>query len=139
MSTSIITPKKWTKKDIKTLCDQIFSVWLTGRPLDTMRHAQWDVHFRSIIGSPRVRKDIVLAGLRAARDTIAERYRKDCECIGNMIARDIYGDKRQEMIDRTTASAREHDADHKILEALVLRVHHEGLPPEVEAFDPTKR
>lgn len=135
-------PKKWTKKDIKTLCAQLDTAWLKFRPLDGMFSPDpYEKRSRSFVSqlTERTRLELVLAGLRSMRDMHAERYRKNCESIGNAIARPkVWGDSSAEIIERFTKSAREEDASHAAYEALVLRVVNEGLPDEVNAYDPTK-
>jgi hypothetical protein len=71
-------------------------------------------------------------------ERMAERYRSECETIGNQLVRFTEYGKPDELIERFIGLARDTDKTHRIAEALVLRVYHEGLPPEVEAFDPTE-
>ncbi len=130
---------KWTKKDIKTLCSQLDTFWLSCRPptfVGAAAEANAKGYYEKAIER---RQDIVLAGLRGMRELLASRYASTCEAIGNAIVRDIYGEGRDEYVRRATEQARETDKDRAAFEALVLRVHHEGLPDEVKSYDPTKR
>jgi hypothetical protein len=125
---------KWTKTDIETLCNCLFSFYVVNRPLS---HVGYDVAMEKIRASiSEHRKDIVLDGIRSARQTCAARYRTACETIGNQIVRFTEYGKPDELIDRFTRLAREEDTAEKKLEALLHRMLDEGLPPEVEAYDP---
>lgn len=86
------------------------------------------------------RKDIVLTGLRGSRNTSALRYSEYCETIGNQIVRFAKSPTEPDVVlSRFIQLAKEEDAAHRVLEALVLRVYHEGLPAEVESYDPFAR
>lgn len=114
---------KWTKKEIAACCAQLDSYWLT----------------RDVVSDVRARTEIVLSGLRVTRERYVARYRQECETIGNQLVRFTEYGKPDELIERFIGLARETDRCHRMVEALVLRVHHEGLPPEVVDYDPTVR
>ncbi len=144
-------PKKWTKKDIATLCGQLDTHWLKLRfGLNASEEIEVAKAMRS--EGEKARREIVLAGLRAWRELLAQRYNEQVQTIGNQIVRftewgkgdasaeddqgEIVGDT---IVRRFTKLAGETDKAHRAAEALVLRVHHEGLPPEVVSYDPTSR
>ena len=79
----------------------------------------------------------MLAGIRAGRVRCQERYRRDCETIGNQLVRFTTYGQPDELVERFTKLAREEDAADKWLEKVLHRVLDEGLPPEVAAYDPT--
>ena len=133
-------PKKWLKKDVRTMTGILDTFWLLRRPL-TMHASDQEAAkkaIREILSDDGARKNIVLAGLRSARETAATRYCSHCEVIGNQLVRFTEYGKPDETIERFTKFAREEDEAQKKLEALVLRVNAEALPPEVLAHDPTE-
>lgn len=129
---------KWTKKDIKALCAQLDTYWLTRSPDRTLASEK---AAKESMGSilERGRQDIVLAGLRGMRELHADRYNQQCQTIGNALVRDIYGKSRDEFVAKFIELAKQTDAERKLYEDLVLRVVKEGLPPEVVSYDPTAR
>lgn len=132
-------PKKWTKIDIRACCSQLDAFWLARRGPGSLApsvHLEAE-HTRAVLANATNRKEAVLAGLRSMRDLHSRRYREYCETIGNQLVRFTEYGKPDELIDRFIKLARETDKDQRAYEALVLRVHNEGLPPEVLAYDPT--
>jgi hypothetical protein len=127
---------KWTKKDIRTLCATLDTFALLNRPLTDALSAHTEAEGRIRAAIAAKRQDIVLADLRSTRARLAERYSKTCECIGNALVRNIYGNSTAEFVERFKAQACEEDEAAKKAEELVLRVVREGLPPEVVAYDP---
>ena len=132
---------KWTKKDIKVLCSQLDTFWLQHRPLGGLMGApRADLEaaaqaVRETLVAKRV--DVVLAGIRGFERMHAERYRQNCETIGNEITR--FGKSLDdELVQRFVRLAREEDASGKAATVLRERIQREGLPPEVEAYDPCK-
>ena len=135
-----LTPKKWTKKDIKALCAQLDTYWLSRSPdrtLSSEREAR--ARMATQLANVEQRTQVVLSGLRGMRALHADRYLQECQTIGNAIVRDIYGSSRDEFVERFIKLAKESDADQAMYEALVLRVYAEGLPSEVLSYDPTSR
>jgi hypothetical protein len=130
---------KWTKKDIKTLCSQLDTLWLGRSPARTASSEQANAETLKKMLDGNGRKEVVLSGLRAMREMHADRYNQECQTIGNALVRDIYGAGRDEFVERFIKLAKLTDADRAVYEALVLRVVREGLPDEVIAYDPTKR
>jgi hypothetical protein len=128
---------KWTKKDIRTLQGHLDTAYLIARPLCVSEWNAFEVYFAKHL--PVMRKEWVLNGIRAAMRLTAERYSTACETIGNAIAREIYKDETDDFVRKWTQYARDHDADHKKAEALLHRVLREGLPPDVESYDPSRK
>lgn len=132
---------KWTKKDIKVLCGTIDTFWLQNRPLsgafglDSRAHDAAVQKVRETLTTRRV--DVVLTGIRAFERLYSERYNQNCTTIGNEIAR--FGKTLDdEIVQRFIRLAREVDKDAKAATSLRERIQAEGLPPEVEAYDPIK-
>lgn len=132
---------KWTKKDIKVLCGTIDTFWLQNRPLagafglDSRAHDAAVQKVRETLAAKRV--DVVLAGIRSFERLYSERYKSICEAIGNEIAR-FRKPLEDEFVQRFVKLARETDADSRAATALRERIQREGLPPEVEVYDPIK-
>lgn len=135
----IAAPGKWTKKDIKTCCSQLDTYWLSRSPSRTVQSEQDSAERLAFVLAGNGRKEIVLAGLRGMRELHGERYNQECQTIGNAYARDIYGAGRDEFVARFIKLAQDTDKERGLYEKLALRVYHEGLPPEVVAYDPTAR
>jgi hypothetical protein len=133
----LVPPAKWLKKDIKCLCGYLDTFYLLNRPLDHRGLDEYLPKVRAVLDDWSKRKDIVLGGIRAARATCSRRYRECCETIGNQLVRFTEYGQPDELIERFTKFAREDDAAEKRLEKMLHRVLAEGLPPEVEAYDPT--
>ncbi len=132
-----MTEAHWTKMAIKVLCNQLDSWWITNRPLDFRKLAELTEKAHEMLANPSHRKEIVLAGIRSSRARHAKRYSECCETIGNQLVRFTEYGQPDELIERFTRLAREEDKADKTLEKLLHRVLDEGLPPEVEAYDPT--
>ena len=130
---------KWTKKDIRLLTSQIDTFWLTIRPLTLTASAMLASSLQLEHSLKTARKEIVLRGLRSAREASSHRYSQECETIGNALVRGIYGDGTTAFVEKWVADARETDKAHAALEALVLRVHHGDLPPEVMSYHPCSK
>jgi hypothetical protein len=126
--------KKWLKKDIKQLRGFLHDFYVEHRPLDVREWKEAMPKIRLAIESNR--KEIVLAGIRRGRATLSARYRLSCETIGNQLVRFTEYGAPDELVARFIKIAREEDADERVLEALLYRVLAEGLPPEVESYDP---
>jgi|SRR5208282_3244696 len=126
--------KKWLKKDIKQLQGFLHSFYVTHRPLDVRAWKEAMPKIRLAIEANR--KEIVLAGIRGGRAMLSERYRSSCETIGNQLVRFTEYGAPDEIVSRFIKIAREEDAGERALEVLLHRVLAEGLPPEVDSYDP---
>jgi hypothetical protein len=125
---------KWTKTDIKTLKGFLHSFYVTNRPLDHRDDARVLPEIRAAI--EKHRSEIILAGIRAARTISAERYRQNCQTIGNQLARFTEYGQPDDLITRFIGFAREEEKAEKRLEKLLHRVLDEPLPAEVVSYDP---
>ena len=129
-----MNPSHWTKKDIRTLCGYLDSFYVCNRPLSVLQWRDAIPKIRAVLVANR--KEIVLAGIRSARATSAERYAQNCETVGNQLARFTEYGHPNELITRFIGFAREEDKAGRRLESLLHRVLAEGLPSEVESYDP---
>jgi hypothetical protein len=129
---------KWFKKDIRALCGHLDSFWLQVRPHDVGQWEEAKQKLRQALTYPQNRTEIVLAGVRSFEQMHAERYRQNCETVGNELAR-FEKTLEDEIVQRFIKLAREEDASGKTATRLRERVLKEGLPPEVLAYDPTAR
>ena len=127
---------KWSKKDARTLRGFLHDFYVLNRPLDPRFYAEAMPRLREAVAKNR--KDIVLAGIRGARAVSSERYRQNCETIGNQLVRFTEYGKPDELIERFTRLAREEDKAEKALEKLLHRVLNEDLPADVVSYDPTE-
>lgn len=127
---------KWTKKQIRTLQCHLDTAWLLSRPLSDYRglRDEAEAAFRNLLALRR--KDLVLAGVRAAIATSAARYISDCETIGNALVRGIYGAGTDAFIADWIKQAKEEDAARVVSEEVLRRLLSEELPPEVLWYDP---
>lgn len=120
--------KKWTKKDIKSLCSQLDSVWLFER-----------MYYPSAVICDVIeknRKKLVINGLRGFQNMARERGQRERETVEHAKTSGVWGNGTQEMIERFTKLAEESEKDVAKIDALVARIELEGLPPEVEAYLP---
>jgi hypothetical protein len=130
----------WTKAEERAMKSALTS-WVTcNRPIPSVGGARPGER-QAFVERARAhvaehRKDIVLAGLRSGREQEARAYREACETIGNQLARFTKYGEPDPLIERFTKLAKESDAGHRKLEALVVRVVAYGLPESVLAFDP---
>lgn len=130
---------RWTKADIARMCGQLDTFALLNKPIagpaSVFRAAEEAL--RAALAKQR--GELVIAGLRSAREASGRYYREECEVIGNALVRRVHGDATDELVRRKIEEARAEDEAHRKLDALVLRVHREGIPPEVVAYDPIER
>jgi hypothetical protein len=129
---------KWTKKDIKALCGHLDTFWLRRRPHDGEGWEAAKQNTRTVLSAPHLRKEVVLAGVREFEQMHACRYSRNCETVGNEIARFGKG-LDDELVQRFVKLAKEEDASQKTATRLRERILAEGLPEEVVAYDPTTR
>jgi hypothetical protein len=119
-------PKRWTKKDIKTLQQQLMSFVLYNE-----RYYPKD-RIRAFIEQNRAR--IVTDGLTSFRSMIAERSKQNKDTAEHY--KSHFGDK--EMHERFIRLHAECESDLKKIDALIARVQTEGLPPEVANHMPDR-
>ncbi len=130
----------WTKREISELKSGVAVYWLKHRPENCS--IEWFAEVRKkvmeTLSNERLRREVVLEYVRGRERSAAARYAEACRSIGNAIARpEVWGESKEEIVDRFTKLAREEDAEWKFFEALRTRVLSEGLPHEVNAHDPT--
>jgi hypothetical protein len=129
--------KKWTKKDIKTLCGALSTFWLCNRPLgnsyeQTMKAIPAIRQFLE-----KHRKEVVIDGISQLQAIAMERAKKDQDVADHFaLYPNVYGKSTPEMIKRFSDLATEDRKDVEKANSLIARIKTEGLPPEVEAFDP---
>lgn len=122
------TPKKWTKKDIKTLCGQLDSFWVYNRmyyPSEAIAR---------VIGEKR--QDIVIGNLRGFQNMVRERAQKDREGAEHARTSGVWGKSTDEMVQRFTKGAEESEKSVAKIDQLIARIEAEGLPPEVAEYMP---
>ncbi len=126
---NVTTPsKKWTKKDIKSLCSQIDSFWLFKRDHyspDSLR-AAIDVH----------RVGIVTGGLRGFQSMSRERGLQERQTVEHAKKSGVHGTGTEVIVERFTKLAEDSEKDVAKIDQLVARIEAEGLPPEVLAYLP---
>lgn len=131
---------KWTKKDIRTLCNQIMTFYVMNRPLGDSSSAY--ANFQSALAThlERFRTEVVLGGLRgwvSMSTSRADQYQRTAD---NAIANPhVWGKSTCETVDRFEKLAAESRKAIRLTEKLIARVEAEGLPPEVVAFEPGAR
>ena len=131
---------KWTKKDVKIMCQAISTFWLINRPLgDSLAaHQRALARVREYLSERR--EEVVCVGIADLADLAAERARKDQEAADHFRSHpEVYGEGTPEMIARFEELAAESRGDVARAEKLVAKIHAEGLPPEVVGFDPLSR
>jgi len=119
-------PKRWTKKDIKTLQQQLMSFVLYNE-----RYYPKD-RIRAFLAENRLR--IVSDGLTSFRSMIAERSQQNKDTAEHY--RSHFGDEK--MFERFSKLHAECESDLKKIDALIARVNAEGLPPEVANHMPDR-
>lgn len=131
--------EKWTKKDIRVMQGHLETAWLLSRPLSQYAGltSEAEVAFRRVL--EKHRSDLVLSGVRCSIFRASERYAVDCECVGNEIVLRPHGDASSEIVERFAKSAREELAGREKAEVMLQRLLKDGLPPEVENYDPILR
>jgi len=128
---------KWTKKDIKILCQTISTFWLINRPLgySMKEHARALEEVRRALANHRA--EIVIAGITELGGLAAERATKNQDAADHFRKHpNVYGQHTSEMIARFERYAQEDQKDVDKAKKLIARIVSEGLPPEVTAFDP---
>lgn len=131
---------KWTKKDIKIMCQAISSFWLINRPLsDSMRvHNDALADVRAYLGEHRTH--VVLQGIADLGNLAHHRYEENLKTAEHFKNHpEIYGKSNPEMIERFTNLASDHHKDFLKAKSLMEKIEANGLPPEVMSFDPTQR
>jgi hypothetical protein len=122
--------KKWTKKDIKTLCGQLMTFLLQNN----LYHSADAI--RGAIAANR--KQIIVSNLRGMESLFSERATKNQEASDHFAKNpQVYGASTPEMIERFATLAKENRAAAAKTASLIARIESETLPAEVEAFDPT--
>jgi hypothetical protein len=129
--------KKWTKKDIKILCQAISTFWLHNRPLGD----SYEKTMKAIEGVRQFlekhRQEVVIGGISELQAIAMERAKKDQDAADHFALHpNVYGKSTPEMIKRFSNLAAKDLKDVKKAESLIARIKTEGLPPEVETFDP---
>jgi hypothetical protein len=121
--------KRWFKKDIKFLCDQIdyFAMW-------------WALYRKKEVIRMMIeekRSEIVVGQVEGFRKMLQERADRDLESANN--ARDnpdVWEDSTEEMIERFMGLYNEEMKAIKRINGLLARIKAEGLPPEVDSYLP---
>lgn len=129
--------RKWTKKDIKSLCQQLQSWWVFNRPY--LRQGitvdeVWDTMPLD------VRMGVVVGGLRGFQSGLRDRAEKERQMIEHYAGvwadsgtpRDPTGETRA----HCAVMASDADKGVATLQKLIDRVEAEGLPPEVLSWRP---
>jgi len=134
---SVKIMKKWTKKDIKTLCQAISTFWLYNRPLGD----SYEQTMKAIASMRQFlekhRQEVVIGGISELQTIATERAKKDQDTADHFASHpNAYGKSTPEMIKRFSDLAAEDRKDVEKAKSLIARIKTEGLPPEVEAFDP---
>jgi hypothetical protein len=131
---------KWTKKDIKSLCGAISTFWLYNRPLGSSAREALDAAEAVRRHLAEHRAEIIIAGIAELRGIAEDRTRQNQETADHFAAHpEIYGSSTPEMIKRFSDLAADNRKAVTRMTVLIARIEAEGLPPEVEAFDPTAR
>lgn len=131
---------KWTKKDIRIMCQAISSFWLVNRPL-SYRPGEFDM-FREELNAylSEYRTEVVVGGIadlgKLNQDRAAEAQAAASHFLNNP---KVMGKSTPEMVERFTNYAREYQADADKAAVLVAKIRSQGLPPEVMSFDPTQQ
>jgi hypothetical protein len=124
-----MTKSKWSKKDIKTLQQQLMSFVFVNElfyPPAQMREA--------IEGR---RMSIILDGLGEHLARLADRKLRDLETAEHFRTHPtIYGMSTPEMVDRFMRLAKDCETEMRKTDRLLKRVEREGLPPEVAQHMP---
>jgi hypothetical protein len=136
-SPSVKIMKKWTKKDIKTLCQTISTFWLCNRPLGD----SYEQTMKAIASMRQFlekhRKEVVIGGISELQAIAMERAKEDQDTTDHFALHpNVYGKSTPEMIKRFSDLAAENRKDVEKAKSLIARIKAEELPPEVEAFDP---
>lgn len=123
--------KRWTKKDIRTLQDQLMSFVL-----------QYELYVDPgtlLTALERDRLTIVLNGLRGFRSLLVDRLTQYGQTADHFETHPaIYGEATREMVERFRSYHRETARDLGKLDRLIARVEAEGLPPEVSSHMPDR-
>ena len=123
--------KRWTKADVDRLTSTINTFFLINRPLTSSWGADtsgFDKKFTDALASQRMR--IVLAGLHDNVNTAVRRKMDYAESAAHMTG---------ELRERFTKMSLDEQKPIAMLRALIARVEREGLPAEVNAYDPRAR
>ena len=128
---------RWTKRDVKTLCQTISTFWLVNRPLGDSLSEHERVLEAVRWYLVQHRSDVVCAGVAELGEMAAERARQDQETADHFRDHpEIYGKSTPAMIERFSKLAAVGRGNADKAERLVVKIRSEGLPPEVVAFDP---
>lgn len=123
---------KWTKIDVARLRQALSSSWLHSR-----LYIDPEV-YRADLAKPGRRLAIVAHGIESLRSLGEYRAKKSRESVEHFKAHpEIYRTLNDEVIARFTKLAEEDERGCRMAQALIDRINAEGLPPEVDAFDPT--
>lgn len=129
--------KKWTKRDIKIMCQTISTFWLVNRPLgfSAREHASALAEVREYLREHRTQ--VVCRGIADLGNLAHSRYLENAQTAEHFKTHpNVYGSSTPEMIERFTNLAAESLKDFEKAKALIERVEREGLPDEVVEYDP---
>ena len=123
--------KPWTKKDIAEMVGHI--------EMYCRMHCPSALNSDAMIAAIRANKrDIVLMGVRGDIRRAREYYDGYCGSIGHRIAKtaDYVSLANANDVHHSIGLARERLKQIRRAEAMLERINRDGLPPEVEAYDP---
>jgi hypothetical protein len=101
--------------------------------------SEFVARFRAWLSEPGRRAAIACAHLRGLASLAADRAKRSRETAEHARANpDVWRDGTAEIVARFERLAGEDERGVAGLEKLVARIEAEGLPPEVEAYDPTE-
>lgn len=135
--------KRWTKAEIKQARFALEWAAHSNRPIVGAFGARpgereaADAAFREWL-APR-RAAIVVAHLRGLESLMRDRAQSDRETVEHARTHpNVWGKATDEIVERFSKLGRESAAAAEKLATFAERIEAEGLPPEVEAYDPTE-
>ena len=124
-------PGKWTKADVRRLCSAIDAAWIARRPLGV--DPEFLPRWRAWLAETGRRRAIAVAHLRGFANMLDERAKQERDTATH------YRERLPDpvLVERFERLAGETARDAARARKLAERVEFEGVPPEVERYDPT--
>lgn len=137
--------KRWTKTAIRQMKAALDWSLHSNRPIAPAfgprlgEREDFTTHFRAWFEEPGRRAAIIVSHFRGLESLMRDRAQSDRKTVEHAQANPhVWGKGTDEIVERFSRLARESGSAAEKIADLVARIEAEGLPPEVEAYDPTE-